>query len=602
MADNYVRILVKASDDARPDLDELKAKLQELGREVDTARAQVDDADAAAKLDRLRAKLDELDHRTARPKITMAGALRAEAEIHAVEASLDRLNRKADELKVKADTAGARGLLGRLFFGLGSDAAGGGGGAGGIGGGLMSPLGIGAIALAVEALLPEVTALLSGFAAAGTGAGAFALLAVPAFKQVETAYTGLNTAQQAYQAAQAKYNEDPSKSNLTALKNAALNLDLVKDKLKQMPQAEQGAVGGVQNLATEFGKLSKAFQPQAFKVFDDVLKIANNLLPVITPLASAFAGAIDGLLQKAGKFTESKGFKDFLKQFEGLVGPSTTAIGNGIGQLVTEFGKLLTIFSKKDVVNAINIAFSVLNGTLEAIIVVVSRLKRNWDELTGAFDRNRHQIAQAFDAARHDVATFAHDIAAHFDEIRHDIAQWAGDVGRDTGKVITWFKNLPGNILKGLGDLKKLLVQAGEDVVTGFINGIESMFGSIVTAAGSMISHLGHSVLHLLGIGSPSKVAHWWGQMVAQGMADGIDAHAHLVAGAASRMALRVPAGLAAGAGAGGYGYAAGGGPVQLQLQIAPGGASEFEQFMLLAIRNWVRIKGGGDVQKAFGR
>lgn len=42
------------------------------------------------------------------------------------------------------------------------------------------------------------------------------------------------------------------------------------------------------------------------------------------------------------------------------------------------------------------------------------------------------------------------------------------------------------------------------------------------------------------------------------------------------------------------------GGPVQLEVTAA--GASAFEQFMVQAIRHWVRIKGGGDVQKAFGR
>lgn len=42
------------------------------------------------------------------------------------------------------------------------------------------------------------------------------------------------------------------------------------------------------------------------------------------------------------------------------------------------------------------------------------------------------------------------------------------------------------------------------------------------------------------------------------------------------------------------------GGPVHLEVTAA--GASAFEQFMVQAIRHWVRIKGGGDVQKAFGR
>jgi hypothetical protein len=44
------------------------------------------------------------------------------------------------------------------------------------------------------------------------------------------------------------------------------------------------------------------------------------------------------------------------------------------------------------------------------------------------------------------------------------------------------------------------------------------------------------------------------------------------------------------------------GGLQAVQLEISAAGQSDFEKFMLHAIRNWVRTKGGGDVQKAFGR
>lgn len=46
----------------------------------------------------------------------------------------------------------------------------------------------------------------------------------------------------------------------------------------------------------------------------------------------------------------------------------------------------------------------------------------------------------------------------------------------------------------------------------------------------------------------------------------------------------------------------AGGNSQCITLEVVSGGNSEFEQFMLMSIRNWVRIKGGGDVQKTFGR
>jgi hypothetical protein len=45
-----------------------------------------------------------------------------------------------------------------------------------------------------------------------------------------------------------------------------------------------------------------------------------------------------------------------------------------------------------------------------------------------------------------------------------------------------------------------------------------------------------------------------------------------------------------------------GGGGGQIALTVDSAGQSAFEQFMVTAIREWVRLKGGGNVQKAFGR
>ena len=44
------------------------------------------------------------------------------------------------------------------------------------------------------------------------------------------------------------------------------------------------------------------------------------------------------------------------------------------------------------------------------------------------------------------------------------------------------------------------------------------------------------------------------------------------------------------------------GGAQVVVLQVQGGGGSEFEQFMMTALRKWVKVKGGGNVQRAFGR
>ena len=44
------------------------------------------------------------------------------------------------------------------------------------------------------------------------------------------------------------------------------------------------------------------------------------------------------------------------------------------------------------------------------------------------------------------------------------------------------------------------------------------------------------------------------------------------------------------------------GGVAQVALSVDSAGSTAFEAFMVTAIREWVRLKGGGNVQKAFGR
>src|SRR6266700_2237972 len=99
MADNYVALRIKATDTAKPDLTDLKAKLEELNRKVASAKVDVNDKDGAAKLAAMNAKLATLGERTSRPKITVAGAARAQAEIAALDAEMDRGEKKAAGLK-----------------------------------------------------------------------------------------------------------------------------------------------------------------------------------------------------------------------------------------------------------------------------------------------------------------------------------------------------------------------------------------------------------------------------------------------------------------------------------------------------------------------
>lgn len=340
-------------------------------------------------------------------------------------------------LKDEEDKAARGGLLSRLGSLLGGAGGGAGGGLSGIlgniplvpeGGGLPAQLGVlGLMVDAAAALSVELTGVLSGFAAAGAGAGAFALLAMPAFHSVSSAYTQIQSDQQAYDRALTK----------TARNDALKHL---QQDYANLSGPQKDAVTGIQSLVGEYHKLSSAFTPEAFKVFSGFLQLANNLLPDVTPFAKTFADSISGLLDKVSKFTGSKGFKDWLSDFQKLEGPSIGAIGTGVGHLAVNIGKLLTTMSSKDDVNAINIAFSVIDGLIIGFTRFVQGAMRAWDLLTTAWDKSvdftrrmGHDTASGFDTMRHGAATAGHDTAGAFDTMRHKIAT-------EVDGALTWVK------------------------------------------------------------------------------------------------------------------------------------------------------------------
>lgn len=430
-----------------------------------------------------------------------------------------------NELKKEEREAADAGLLAKL-----------GGLAGNIpmGGGLMSPAGILGIGGAVVALLPLVAGLVDGLAAAGAGAGAFAILAIPAIKSVSSAYQALNSAQQKYGAAVALENLDPSKAHARAVQAALDQLHLQQQALDKLPPAERNAVTGISQLTGEFSKISKAFAPEAFKVFSGVLHLANELLPTVTPFARTFADAVSGLLGKAGQFAGSSGFKDWLAQFHKLEGPAVTAIGDGIGKVAVAIGKLLTAMSAKDVVNALNITFSILSGTLNLVTGAIRNTMQHWDDLSKAAQRTWYDIkrwtddvTQAFDRVRHFAATMAHDFANDFDTIRHDVAHWADDARHDVDLVTGWFEKLPGRILHAIEALPGELEHAGASAASMFVSGLKSIpvVGTVVGWAQDIWDHLPHSPAKkgpLSGAGSPDKSGFAIATLLAAGMRAGI--------------------------------------------------------------------------------
>lgn len=329
MADNVVEILVKSRDDAKPDLDALKARLDELKDEVATARADVDDSDAAAKLDALQAKLLNLDKKTANPKITMSGALSAEAQIHAVEAAMKHLDTTAADggpgwRSRAAGFAGAAASvtgLGDAMNVASPDAsmfqrvmAG-----AGLATGLFEPV----VAGATVALGGMASGLLAG----ASGLGVFAITAKGVFAQVTPAVTAYETAQ-----------STTGKASATAMKKyqaqlAAMSPD--QQKLTQQVIGMKDAWNSFTQDAT--AGVSKVFQPFVTQILPQVLRSMRTFLPMVENALSSSETMVANAMN-------TKGFKSFVQMLANEAGPALDRIVLIVMNLAKGFGGILTAF------------------------------------------------------------------------------------------------------------------------------------------------------------------------------------------------------------------------------------------------------------------
>ncbi|MFJ2630827.1 phage tail tape measure protein [Streptomyces sp. NPDC087422] len=103
--------------------------------------------------------------------------------------------------------------------------------------------------------------------------------------------------------------------------------------------------------------------------------------------------------------------------------------------------------------------------------------------------------------------------------------------------LVSWARGLPGRVVSAVGSLGTLLYGAGQDLIRGLTNGIESMTGSLM----SKVKGLGHSAASefksVLGIQSPSRVFRQLGAYVIHGLVQGLTGSTANVRAAAKRIA-----------------------------------------------------------------
>jgi hypothetical protein len=511
-----LKILASAGD-AQAQLDSITEKADRLDGNAIKMRFKLDAAEGKAQLDDISARAKELGFKDVSIRVRVDGAGRAIAELAAV--------------KREEDKASSGGILSKLLGGLNSA-----GSALPLIGGL-GPAAIPALAAGVATLLPEIVAVGSGFAAAGAGAGAFYLLAHPAINNLTGDIKALDAANQAVGFAQNVEQINPTKANALALKNAQVKYQAI---YAQMGQDAGPAAAGMLKLHDEYVKLSTAFAPDVFKVFNAGLKVANQLLPAALPFARTFATSLTGLLGQLGKFTQSSGFASFLQQFRSLEGPAVTAIGQGIGSVANAFGKLLTVFSGKDVANGITIAFHVISGAISAVRGVVVGLKTAWDSLsqTSTFKKLASDFSQAWDSI---VKTGGKkpDFSALTAAVKDAAMTAITFLSSKLGPLIDTALQTAGKWLSS--NAGSVLVPAGQHIMTGLIEGMRSQMPSLLGFLGNVAKFIAE---HKGPVSADRLLLVPHGQAMIAGLIAGMNSQMAALRGAAAKAAAAAVAGI----------------------------------------------------------
>lgn len=177
---------------------------------------------------------------------------------------------------------------------------------------------------------------------------------------------------------------------------------------------------------------------------------------------------------------------------------------------------------------------------------------------------------------------------------------------------VNWVRGLPGRARSALGNLGGVLRSAGQALIRGFINGIKSMIGSAKSAARSVVS----SVRNLFPF-SPAKegpfsgtgYTTYSGRALIEGFQKGIDAQAPRLrtqmAGVLGGLPpLTLPSHARPGVSTLPGATAAAGmqQPQTVVLKVEEGAGGRIEALLTHIIRETVAVKGGGNVQRAFGK
>ncbi len=155
----------------------------------------------------------------------------------------------------------------------------------------------------------------------------------------------------------------------------------------------------------------------------------------------------------------------------------------------------------------------------QALVGFVSSV---WGKIKSVVSSAMHAVSSAVSAGVHAAVAVWHGITAIVGVVTSAFSRVTSAVSNGVSRAVSFVSGLPGKMVSALSGLGDSLFVAGFNAMLGFLNGIKSMIGEIVSAVAGVAGDVAGAITGALGIGSPSKVMYGLGINTMEGFRDGI--------------------------------------------------------------------------------
>jgi hypothetical protein len=316
--------------------------------------------------------------------------------------------------------------------------------------------------------------------------------------------------------------------------------DTTKDTVKGL--VEQGDSAGALNVLLD--ELKGRYEGAA-KAAGDTVSPQQRLAVAMGDFREKIGGGLLTLVDKLMTALKDPQVAAFLERLkEALMGVVDTVRDNWPAIQATISGvvdAVLTIWDNfgSQITAVIVTVFNFVKGTIEnalqvikgIIEVVTGIIHGDWSQVwEGVRDIFGGLFDQILNIARTVLGLIQQALSVALEII-------VSTVEGAIGGVIDLFISLPGRLVDALSGAASWLIDIGKDIVNGLISGIGSLAGAVVDALLGLIPGPLKRFASRLGIGSPSKVFHNFGENIGQGLAQGIKATLALVTDATAALA-----------------------------------------------------------------